>query len=498
MQRRSLFPALVGCWSSFLCRPVLFVTAVAGEDPFVVVFEVERLAGSGPSSASFAVKVEPSWAPLGAKRMRELVDEHFFEECRFFRVIDNFMAQFGIHGDKRVAEKWRSRTIEDDKPAVKISNKRGRISFATAGPGTRTSQLFINFRDNVGLDGMGFTPIAEVIRGMDVVDRIFKVGEGAPSGPGPSQGEIQSHGNKYLEKNFPRLSYIKSVKYESSPGPLVPNPALPQHVQHVQCALTSGWINIEVHPEWSPIGAKRFLDLVKANYFADCALFRAIHGFLVQFGICGDEQVRKEWSAKPPMADDPPRPDIPVKLGTMAYAGYGKNSRGTQMWISFGDSKSLGTQPWETPFAQVVGADSLAAVQKISTEYGDRPDQGQIQQRGNDYLRKEFPNLDYIKSCTFVDTVGAPSAGTTAPKESLPAVSAAADSRTHAVPAVSPSSESDMDRLRGSVGKVVPPDGITSLGPYEWLLASVGGCIMMVFVCRACAQASTSSKNVTD
>merc|ERR1712216_771403 len=113
-------------------------------------------------------------------------------------VIDNFMVQFGIHGDPSTMREWRDRSIKDGAKMPGISNQRGMVSFATSGANTRTTQLFINFGDNSRLDAMGFTPVAEVVEGMDVVDRIVKTGEGAPSGPGPSQGSLQSRGNAYL------------------------------------------------------------------------------------------------------------------------------------------------------------------------------------------------------------------------------------------------------------------------------------------------------------
>mmetsp|Transcript_126036 Transcript_126036/g.368274 ORF Transcript_126036/g.368274 Transcript_126036/m.368274 type:complete len:561 (+) Transcript_126036:56-1738(+) len=176
-----------------------------------VVFNVANLVGE-PSEASFTLEIHPEWAPLGARRVQELVQANFFDGVRFFRVIDGFMAQFGIHGDPSVMRRWGDKKIKDDPKVPGVGNKRGRVSFAMAGPNTRSTQFFISFVDNDSLDGMGFAPIAEVVEGMDVVDRLFKVGEGAPSGPGPSQGLIQARGNAYLEEHFPKLSYVKSCR----------------------------------------------------------------------------------------------------------------------------------------------------------------------------------------------------------------------------------------------------------------------------------------------
>ena len=162
------------------------------------------------SKGSFVIEVIRKWAPNGADRFYSLVQAGYFNDVRFFRVIAGFMAQFGIHGDPAVATAWRPARISDD-PVVE-SNKRGYLTFATAGPNTRTTQLFINFRDNVQLDRMGFAPIGKVISGMEIVDAIHSgYGEGAPRGRGPMQGRVQAEGNTYLEKDFPELDYIKSA-----------------------------------------------------------------------------------------------------------------------------------------------------------------------------------------------------------------------------------------------------------------------------------------------
>ncbi|MEW4488281.1 peptidylprolyl isomerase [Thalassoglobus sp. JC818] len=162
------------------------------------------------SKGDFVVEVHPDWAPKGAERFRELVEAKFYDDVRFFRVIDGFMAQFGISGDPAVMTKWRDSPIADD--PNKQSNTRGRITYAMAGPNTRTSQLFINFGDNSFLDNQGFSPFGEVVEGMEVVDSLYaEYGEGAPSGRGPNQGRIQQEGNAYLNEKFPKLDYIKSA-----------------------------------------------------------------------------------------------------------------------------------------------------------------------------------------------------------------------------------------------------------------------------------------------
>lgn len=159
----------------------------------------------------FVVKVVREWAPKGADRFYNLVRAGYYDGCRFFRVLKGFVAQFGINGDPKVAAVWREAVIEDD--PVKQGNRKGRITFATAGPNTRTTQLFINLADNDRLDSMGFASFGEVVEGMEVVESLYAdYGEGAPRGRGPDQGRIQREGNAYLEKEFPKLDWIKTAK----------------------------------------------------------------------------------------------------------------------------------------------------------------------------------------------------------------------------------------------------------------------------------------------
>jgi peptidyl-prolyl cis-trans isomerase A (cyclophilin A) len=159
------------------------------------------------SKGDFVVEVTRAWAPNGADRFYNLVKNGFFDDTRFFRVVPNFMVQFGINGTPSIQTNWREATIKDD--PVKESNKRGYITFATSGPNSRTSQVFINFRDNTGLDRQGFAPFGQVAEGMDVVDKI-----NAEYGERPSQGNIQAQGNAYLNKEFPKLDYVKKATIE--------------------------------------------------------------------------------------------------------------------------------------------------------------------------------------------------------------------------------------------------------------------------------------------
>jgi peptidyl-prolyl cis-trans isomerase A (cyclophilin A) len=161
----------------------------------------------------FVVEVTRAWAPRGADRFYNLVKNGFYDDTRFFRVISGFMVQFGINGDPNIMARWRTAQISDD--PVSQSNTRGMITFAMARPNTRTSQVFINFGDNSRLDQSGFAPFGRVVSGMNVVEAInAEYGEGAPNGRGPNQSRIQSEGNAYLSKDFPRMDYIKKATIE--------------------------------------------------------------------------------------------------------------------------------------------------------------------------------------------------------------------------------------------------------------------------------------------
>jgi peptidyl-prolyl cis-trans isomerase A (cyclophilin A) len=196
----TIAPAAFAQGKSALTNP----TALREQAP--ATYKVKFDTSKGP----FVVEVHRDWAPLGADRFYNLVKNGFYDQGRFFRVIPGFMVQFGINADPAISAKWRTARINDD-PVTK-SNIRGLITFATAGPNTRTTQVFINYADNSRLDQNGFAPFGQVISGMSAVDALYGgYGEGAPSGNGPEQGRIQSEGNAYLMSSFPKLDYIKSA-----------------------------------------------------------------------------------------------------------------------------------------------------------------------------------------------------------------------------------------------------------------------------------------------
>jgi peptidyl-prolyl cis-trans isomerase A (cyclophilin A) len=199
--------------SSALTPPVVHHT-VAELDPSLATAKAPDVfqARFTTSNGAFVIEVHRDWAPNGADRFYNLVKMGFFDDSRFFRAISGFMVQFGIPGDPQVAAKWRDSNIQDD-PA-KQSNLRGTISFAQAGsPNSRTTQVFISYRDNSQLDASNFAPFGKVIDGMDTVSTLYKgYGEGAPGGTGPSQDRIQGEGNAYLDAEFPKLDRIVSAQ----------------------------------------------------------------------------------------------------------------------------------------------------------------------------------------------------------------------------------------------------------------------------------------------
>ncbi len=170
------------------------------------VYEVKFTTTKG----EFVVKVTRAWAPLGADRFYNLAKHHFYDGASFFRVLPGFVVQFGIPAQPQVSHAWSSATIKDD--PVKQSNRRGFLTFATSGPNTRTTQVFISLGDNPRLDSMGFSPFGEVVEGMNVVEQLYSgYGEGAPQGNGPRQDLIESRGKAYLDKDFPKLDSIRTT-----------------------------------------------------------------------------------------------------------------------------------------------------------------------------------------------------------------------------------------------------------------------------------------------
>jgi peptidyl-prolyl cis-trans isomerase A (cyclophilin A) len=175
-------------------------------DKYEVKFKTTR--------GEFTVQVTRAWSPLGADRFYNLAKAHFYDNTAFFRVVPGFVVQFGIAEKPAVSAAWKHTEIADD--PVTQTNKRGYLSFATAGPNTRTTQIFINLKDNPRLDGMGFSPFAVVEgTGMNVVEMMY---EGYGDNVGPDQDQIEKQGTPYLKKGWPKLDYIQSATLVEAPA----------------------------------------------------------------------------------------------------------------------------------------------------------------------------------------------------------------------------------------------------------------------------------------
>ena len=166
------------------------------------------------SKGDVVVSVTRSWAPLGADHCYMLVKNGFYDGARFFRVVPNFVVQFGIAADPAVNAKWRDANLPDD--PVTQSNRPGTITYAAMDtPNTRSTQIFINLADNARLDAHRFAPFGAVTQGMEVVRQFYSdYGEGAPMGSGPDRGRDQAEGNAYFVREFPKLDYIKKATIE--------------------------------------------------------------------------------------------------------------------------------------------------------------------------------------------------------------------------------------------------------------------------------------------
>jgi len=159
------------------------------------------------TAGPFTVEVQREWSPLGADRFYNLVQSGYFNEARFFRVVPGFVVQFGLNADPAITAAWKSQNLQDD--PVRRSNGRGFLSFATSGPNTRTTQLFINLGDNVRLDQMGFSPFGLVTEGMEAVDKIT-----AEYAESPQQPEIEQKGEAYLQQAFPKLDKVTKASIQ--------------------------------------------------------------------------------------------------------------------------------------------------------------------------------------------------------------------------------------------------------------------------------------------
>jgi peptidyl-prolyl cis-trans isomerase A (cyclophilin A) len=211
---KSIFTTLILCSSLLAQEPASKGAAKGASGAAPSLMNPASLRAKAPDNykvqftttkGNIVIEIHRDWAPLGAERFYNLVRNGFFTDAAFFRVVPNFIVQFGLGANPAVNAVWQKANIRDD--LVKESNKRGTLTFATAGPNTRTTQLFINLKDNGPLDAQGFSPFGMVVEGMDVVDKIYP-----GYGERPDQGRITAEGKAYVDKNFPQLDRITAAK----------------------------------------------------------------------------------------------------------------------------------------------------------------------------------------------------------------------------------------------------------------------------------------------
>ena len=412
-------------YSRGLVAASLLIASVAlGSVPPLYVEFVIATGASGGDLDRVVVELRPDWAPLGAARVLELVEAGFYQEARFFRVLPKFMAQFGMHADPKVHARWQKQKMLDD-PVVQ-PNDRGTVSFAMSGKNTRTTQLFINTVNNRRLDKEGFAPVGRVVSGMDAVDRINDQHRELPN-----QGKIFNRGNGYLVAEFPNLSYIVSTR--------VVGPGDTAGRTLVECWVlgAAAPLRLDVQEEWAPLGAGRFLDLVDSGFYDGAAVFRAVPGFLAQFGLPPEGSPARRRLPEP-LRDDPPA-GVPFARGALALAGSGPATRDAQAFFALAHLGHLGSAAWERPFG-FVERSSLPQLDAIYTGYGEvprssgpppvaaaaatpppepprladpgpaglhGPDPARLSRAGgSSYLQQEFPLISYLDYCAVVAARG--------------------------------------------------------------------------------------------
>jgi peptidyl-prolyl cis-trans isomerase A (cyclophilin A) len=211
---RATLPLVIRLALVTLCACVAAGAATAASPP--PLLHPETLHAKAPATyrvsfkttkGTFVVTVHRAWSPRGADRFYNLARAHFFDGVTFFRVVKGFVVQFGISGDPKVAAAWQPATIKDD--PVKVSNTPGTITYADAGPDTRTTQVFVNYGNNAGLDAQGFSPFGRVTSGMSVLNTLYG---GYGEQPSQAQQQIQTQGNAFLRKHFPKLDHIVTAR----------------------------------------------------------------------------------------------------------------------------------------------------------------------------------------------------------------------------------------------------------------------------------------------
>ena len=399
------------------------------------------------SQGNLTIDVRSNWSPLGAERYLQLVNLSLFTDLPFFRVCPRYITQFGVkHWKddelsqlKMLRKLWHTPLPDDPSMWGKRDMSFGHVFFAGSGTNSRTSQMVIALCPDVErcrMTGLGKapweTPIGtlrsegfQVLRAIEVSGKPYPRLEMAGQhehAAGPDQSRIYRDQN-YLLKEYPNMEYWRSCKIAHQGAeysrPLdgrvnehgsfssnldVKNTTHPFQVEfllHTDSSTTKA-VTIEVHPLWAPIGAQRFFDLVATDYFTNIKFFRAIKGFMVQFGIHGDPETTKVWSGK--RLRDDPVVQSNVR-GTLSFATSGPNSRSNQLFINLADNKYLDRQGF-APIGRIVTG--MEHIDGIYTGYGEGgrgdgsdgkgPNQARLNNEGNRYAEKLFPLLSHIVS----------------------------------------------------------------------------------------------------
>ena len=344
------------------------------------------------------VVVQPDRAPRGAARFLELVDAGFLggrgSKLPLHRCVRGFLCQFGARPPHDGGPERAWDAIPDDaRPSPARGFKRGDVSFAGNGPNSRSSHMFVTLGERV--DSLGREPwetpfayVTEESMAATVARWTTKYGDMPPWGGGPDPGRISSAGGAgYLAQDFPELDSLLGCRRVATP------PSSERAPFSVVMRLDVGDVTFEILPEWAPLGAARFAELVERRFFDDARVFRVVPGFVAQFGLPAVPAPRDQYAR---LKDDPVKASN--ARGTLAFAMAGPNTRTTQLFVNLGDNRRLDGMGF-APIGRVTGGEDV--LNKIYSGYGERPDQTAITQRGNEYLAR-FPKLSYFKSVAVV------------------------------------------------------------------------------------------------
>ena len=399
--------------------PAASRAAAAAEFAASAAREKPTLVRCATTKGNVDVVVQPWRAPLGAARFLELVDAGHFSRLPLFRCVSGFICQFGYRpaGDGGATE---PSSIPDDPMPRGLAFKRGDVSFAGGGPNTRSSHLFVTLGKSVKSLGREpwETPIGYVTAETmeSTVSRWHtSYGDMPPFGHGPDPGRIIQEGQAYLDTNFPKLDYFLKCervgKFDEDKKGLAAASGGAEALQtamapfRVRIDMNKGtpeatYMVVEILPEWAPLGAQRFRELVKRNFLVDARFFRVVPGFVAQFGLPADPS-QFPRNAFPEMKDDPVKTSN--VRGTLSFASRGPDTRTTQLFFNFGDNSRLDRMGF-SPIGRIVENES--ALDRIYSGYGEKPDQGEITRHGNAYLEKNFPDLSFISSVEVVGAAG--------------------------------------------------------------------------------------------